>query len=221
MIEGINSNIQLIGDRIYKSIYCVDISGRPVGPYEEYKILNYVQNLGKQFPQNVKCEGQYQLSYSYVPGFTLGEYFDNDVDDELSLNEKIKIICQIIQAYKLLFGHGIIHSDYHKYNFIIDHMGIVHIIDFGSTIIMGRDRIGCYIEPDWSEELDEYISNHQPEPEEEYVDIKYSDERAFGDIIFKFIEHLVDEGYIAKKYQSMLCNCHDYDVLITLLENCV
>ncbi len=93
-----------------------------------------------------------------------------------------------------MFEHGIVHSDYHLNNFIIDDVGVVLIIDLDRQLLLVEIESG------------EYISNHQPKPQEEYIDIKHSDEKVFGKIILKFIKYLSFEGYISQKYASMLNN---------------
>ena len=74
MDQGLMSYIEKRNNRTYKFIHEFDVYGSPVDPYEECKILKYVSKLGPAFPQNVKCEGPYKLSYDFIPGITLKKY---------------------------------------------------------------------------------------------------------------------------------------------------
>lgn len=165
MIEqGCMSKVEIIGNRLIKHINKVNIEGYIVPLYEEYKILKYVQNLGLEFPQNVKCEGPLSLSYDYKPGLCLETYLSKHT---ISIEMQKNLGLQLILIYKKLIDKGIIHEDYNYRNFIIDEDLKIHSIDFGIVEVDGRNKIGI----DQRNLPKDVNFNDYPEPKEDYREV--------------------------------------------------
>lgn len=159
--QGCMSTVKVVGDRLFKSINKVNIEGTIIPLYEEYKILKYVQNLGPEFPQNVKCEGPLSLSYDYKHGITLKSYLKN----ELSPDVRKDLSLQFVVIYYKLINKGIYHEDYNYRNFIVNDK--LHIIDFGMINVQGRKMIGIdQRNIPIGANFDDY-----PEPMEDYRDV--------------------------------------------------
>jgi len=154
MNQGNNSFVEKRGNRLYKSI---NLYGN-YGPFEECKLLKYVSKLGPEFPQHVKCEGLYQLSYDYIDGITLEQYMDY-----YSINPKknqINILIQLLKINLKLYQVGLYLCDQGVNNYILDDDGIIHVIDFG------------YVENPYRQQLS--LLQETTETIYEYEDIEYN-----------------------------------------------
>lgn len=123
-MQGCNSNVEKINDRLYKTIKCQEF-----GPYDEYQVLKKVSLLGKEFPQNPKCEGEYKLSYDYIEGITLEKL--NNITENITENDQILIFVQLLSINMKLIKNGIELCDQVLSNFIVDDQSVIHAIDFG------------------------------------------------------------------------------------------
>ena len=180
--QGCMSTVKVIGDRIFKVINKRNIEGTIIPLYEEYKILKYVQKLGPEFPQNVKCEGPLSLSYDYVKGITLKSYLQNN---ELTVNMQKSLTLQYLLIHEKLISKGFYHQDPNYGNFIVDNDNKLHIIDFGMTKTYRQDMIGINQRnlPEGAN-FDDY-----PEPEADYIDVKFYDS---GSAILEEIRYLIN-----------------------------
>lgn len=163
--QGFMSTVEVIDGRILKTIDRVNVEGTLIPLYEEYKILKYVQTLGSEFPQNVKCEGPLALSYDYIKGVTLELYLENH-QPSLELQKNLGL--QYILIYSKLIDKGIDHEDYNYRNIIMDENNMLHIIDFGIVWIYDKDKIGI---DQKSLPIDANLNDY-PEPSEDYIDVK-------------------------------------------------
>ena len=163
--QGCMSTVELVDGRIFKTIDKINIEGTVIPLYEEYKILKYVQTIGSEFPQNVKCEGPLALSYDYKSGMTLEFYLENH-QPSFELQKNLGL--QYILIYCKLVDKGIHHEDYNYRNIIIDENNMLHIIDFGMIWIDDRDKIGI----DQRNLPIDANFNDYPEPLEDYRDVK-------------------------------------------------
>lgn len=149
MNQGFCSFVEKRNNRLYKKIHSYD----EYGPFEECKLLKYVSQLGPEFPQHVKCEGLYKLSYDYIDGVTLKEYMNYNPN----YNQKVNIFIQLIKINKKLINVGIYLCDQVLENFILDLDGIVHMIDFGYVHNPHRKQIS--------------VVSDEHEPSEEYENV--------------------------------------------------
>ena len=175
--QGCMSSVEVIDGRIFKTINKVNVEGTVIPLYEEYKILKYVQNLGPEFPQNVRCEGPLALSYDYKPGVTLESYLKNN---QASFKLQKNLAFQFIMIYCKLMNKCIYHEDFNYRNFIIDDNNMLHIIDFGMMDIYGRNKIGID-----QRNLPKGVNfDNYPEPPEDYRDVDFyqSDNEKFDHI---------------------------------------
>jgi tRNA A-37 threonylcarbamoyl transferase component Bud32 len=181
--QGFMSTVEVIGDRIFKTIDKINVEGTVIPLYEEYKILKYVQTLGPEFPQNVKCERPLALSYDYIKGVTLEFYLENH-QPSLKLQKNLGL--QYILIYSKLMDKGIHHEDYNNRNIIMDENNMLHIIDFGIVWIYGQDKIGIDQE---SLPIDANLNDY-PEPLEDYVDVEsYKSNKENLDTIKRLIRY--------------------------------
>ena len=164
MDSGRNSITRIRGDRIYKDIYMENIHGRQVDPYRECELLKKLSRLGVEFPQNVKCEGEYKLSYKYIPGETISRYMSKYKVMDISIAKRIAY--QILIINLKLYKIGILHGDLILDNYLINGEK-VYIIDFGMSKIIDKNKFNQFIyeinddtdRSDDSDELDDLLSN--------------------------------------------------------------
>lgn len=134
MNQGEHSSIKRVENRTVKIINDTDAYGSRVDPYKECEILKVLTKLGPEFPQNVKCEGPFKLSYDYIEGMTLEEYSnmiwkrDNDLPSQSIQSD---ILIQVSLAYCKMYKVGFAHGDPNLKNFLINEEGKIFIIDFG------------------------------------------------------------------------------------------
>jgi eukaryotic-like serine/threonine-protein kinase len=83
------------------------------------------------------------------------------------------ICCQILRTYSRLHDQGVIHSDVHPRNILVDEAGHVKIVDYGLARHQGvirefgeppRGGIGFFFEPEYAKAV---IHGHEPPPASE------------------------------------------------------
>lgn len=198
MDQGHNSFVVLKDGRVNKYIHERGPYGSQIDPYHEYKILNYVQHFGPEFPQNVKCDGKFQLSYDYVPGVTLSRY----INTGLSVRESKNILLQIFKIYHKLEEYGIRHGDFGLQNFVRDSHGVIHILDFGFAYLINHEGI---ISTDFNDDI-----------HDKSYSINYED---FGSLLSDIIQcYYQEDTSIPKNLRDILrSNVVDFTLLTAIL----
>lgn len=195
MNQGCFSTVEKQGNRLYKTI----TSYGDYGPFEECKILKYVSTLGTEFPQNVVCEGIYKLSYNYIEGITLKEYLEQSSNP---FRNQVEILIQLLNINKKLMNVGIYLYDQGLCNFILDHDGIIHVIDFGDVENPHREQLSkpnTFIEP-----LMEYT----------YINIEEYDYRC----LIRAVNGWYRTGLIGNELYDIFNDFFNIDELINILK---
>lgn len=78
------------------------------------------------------------FAMQYVAGPTLAEFIKSN---PLTLNETIRLAIQICAGLEAAHARGIVHRDIKPANILVDHDGIVRLVDFGLAAVGGRDRL--------------------------------------------------------------------------------
>jgi serine/threonine-protein kinase len=79
-----------------------------------------------------------------------------NTNDKKNLLQLLHLSCSILNAYKHLHAQGIIHSDIHPRNILVDDNGRVSIIDFGLARIVSSEKhiarggVGFFYEPEYA-----------------------------------------------------------------------
>lgn len=213
--QGSMSTVEVIGDRLFKTIKKINIEGTVIPLYEEYKILKYIQTLGMEFPQNVKCEGPLTLSYDYIKGVTL-EFYLKNYQPSIELQKRLGL--QFFLIYCKLLDKGIFHEDYHYRNMIIDENNKLYIIDFGMVWFYAK-KIGI----DWTNLPEDANFNDYPEPVEDYENIQnylsdkgklYNIKRIIKTLTYKYKDGLIKDIELI----TQLNNCNSLQEIINLLK---
>jgi hypothetical protein len=219
--QGLMSHITVKNGKIHKFIHDHNAYGDPVGPFEECKILKYISKLGPEFPQNVNCDGAYRLSYDYIPGVRLKDFLKEN--QPLTLSQQKNIALKVIKIYYKLFLVGFYHGDPNLTNFILDDLGIIHILDFGLAYspyrtIISKPIIYSYrdSESDSEESEREFL-----EPPEEYEDLDFiPDYSNFIETLDDLLDELFDDELIIDEdlYESLKENVDNINKIIFILE---
>ncbi|MEO6720344.1 MAG: lanthionine synthetase LanC family protein [Ferruginibacter sp.] len=90
-----------------------------------------------------------------------------NTNNKENLSRLIDLSCAILSAYKHLHSQGIIHSDIHPRNVLVNENGDVSIIDFGLARIVAKEKyisrggVGFFYEPEYAAA----IINNSPQPQ--------------------------------------------------------
>jgi eukaryotic-like serine/threonine-protein kinase len=103
--------------------------------------------------------------------------------DSNNLKKLVEITCNVLNAYASIHSQGIIHSDIHPRNILINEKGEVKIIDFGiarfeSSNSVSRGGIGFYFEPEFAESVIKFL--HPP------VSTFLGEQYGLGSLIYQF-----------------------------------
>ncbi|HRI21235.1 MAG TPA: lanthionine synthetase LanC family protein, partial [Panacibacter sp.] len=96
--------------------------------------------------------------------------------DIKNLLQLLGLCCGILKSYIQLHAQGIIHSDIHPRNILIDEEGQVRIIDFGLARIASKEKhiarggVGFFYEPEYAAA----IVNNKPQPASTYKGEQYA-----------------------------------------------
>lgn len=103
---------------------------REVESLERAEHPNIVKILDKGYDEKLNC---YYIVLEYISGKDLDKSYDSVFTWEFT--DKIKLVCQIIDAVSYLHQKNIIHRDLKPSNIIISDDDVVKIIDFGVSKI--------------------------------------------------------------------------------------
>lgn len=103
---------------------------REVESLERTEHSNVVKIINKGYDKKLNS---FYIVLEYISGKDLGQLFD--VVADWSFEDKINVVCQIIEAVGYLHQKNIVHRDLKPSNIIINDENIVKIIDFGVSKI--------------------------------------------------------------------------------------
>ncbi len=149
--------------------------------YNELKILEYVKdsNIAPGLIESGELDGNLYMILIYCDGASCDAATEKyrNLDNHDNLMHLVTITINILTAYETLHGYGVVHSDIHPRNILINEAGQVKIIDFGLAQFEGkpnkvlRGGISFFYDPEYAQA----VSNRQnPPPPVSYAGEQYA-----------------------------------------------
>lgn len=136
--EGSYAHVYKYKDEQYDSFVAVKRAKRDLTPEEIVRFKNEFEDLkGFDSPFIIKAynfdEEKMQYSMEYADE-TLDSYITR-MNDRLTMNERIRLIKQVFQAFRYIHDKGMLHRDISYTNILIKHhddkMSLIKVCDFG------------------------------------------------------------------------------------------
>ena len=94
-------------------------------------------NIARLFDAGTTSDGLPYFVMEYVEGLPIDEYCDAH---ELSISERLKLLCEVCAALAYAHGHAVIHRDIKSSNILVTTEGMPKLVDFGIAKILQPDH---------------------------------------------------------------------------------
>jgi len=153
-------------------------------------------NIVRVFDGGRTEDGRLYCVMEYVRGRTLTNYIR---EEKLSLDEALHLFLDVIAAVGHAHKHGVVHRDLKPANILVDHDGVVRVVDFGLAKAVGpASDLGVSQTGEFLGTL-RYTSPEQLRAQSDGVDVR-ADVYSLGVILYEILTGV--SPYPEKQYAS-------------------